>query len=45
MKPLLYKYNGGITMAEMEKSNSFISMEHDILKFWEDNNCYDKRKE
>ena len=29
----------------MEKSNSFIAMEHDILKFWEDNNCYEKRKE
>ncbi|MBQ6600658.1 MAG: class I tRNA ligase family protein, partial [Clostridia bacterium] len=32
-------------MAEMEKSNNFIAMEHDILKFWEDNNCYEKRKE
>ena len=32
-------------MAEMEKSNNFIAMEHDVLKFWEDNNCYEKRKE
>ena len=32
-------------MAEMEKSNSFISMEHDVLKFWEENDCYEKRKE
>ena len=32
-------------MAEMEKSNSFIAMEHEVLKFWEDNNCYKKRKE
>ena len=32
-------------MAEMEKSNSFISMEHDMLKFWEENDCYQKRKE
>ena len=30
-------------MAE-EKSNSFIEMEHDILKFWEDNDCFNKRK-
>ena len=32
-------------MAEIEKSNSFIAMEHEVLKFWEDNNCYEKRKE
>ncbi len=32
-------------MAEIEKSNSFIDMEHDILKFWEDNDCYNKRTE
>lgn len=31
-------------MAETEKSNSFIQMEHDVLKFWEDNDCYNKRK-
>lgn len=31
-------------MAETEKSNSFIQMEHDILKFWEDNDCFNKRK-
>lgn len=30
-------------MAE-EKSNSFIQMEHDVLKFWEDNDCFNKRK-
>lgn len=32
-------------MAEMEKSNSFIAMEHEVLKFWEENNCYELRKE
>lgn len=31
-------------MAETEKSNSFIQMEHDILKFWEDNKCFEKRQ-
>ena len=31
-------------MAETEKSNSFVQMEHDILKFWEDNDCFGKRK-
>ncbi len=31
-------------MAETDKSNSFIQMEHDILKFWEDNDCFNKRK-
>ena len=39
------KNYGGITMAEMEKSNSFIAMEHEVLKFWEENNCYELRKE
>ena len=32
-------------MAEIEKSNNFIAMEHDILSFWEENDCYNKRKE
>ena len=32
-------------MAEIEKSNSFIDMEHEVLKFWEDNDCYNKRTE
>ena len=32
-------------MAENQKSNSFIEMEHDMLKFWEDNKCFDLRKE
>ena len=32
-------------MAENQKSNSFIEMEHDMLKFWEDNDCYGLRKE
>ena len=32
-------------MAEIEKSNSFIDMEHEVLKFWEENDCYNKRKE
>lgn len=32
-------------MAELEKSNSFIQMEHDILKFWEENQCFEKRRE
>lgn len=31
-------------MAENQKSNSFIEMEHDMLKFWEDNDCYGLRK-
>lgn len=31
-------------MAEAQKSNSFISMEHDVMKFWEENDCYNKRK-
>ena len=31
-------------MAETEKSNSFIQMEHEILKFWEDNACFQKRQ-
>lgn len=30
-------------MAE-EKSNSFIETEHEVLKFWEENDCYNKRK-
>ena len=32
-------------MAEMEKSNSFIAMEHDILSFWDVNDCFNLRKE
>ncbi len=32
-------------MAEMEKSNSFIAMEHEILSFWEENDCFNLRKE
>lgn len=32
-------------MAENQKSNSFIEMEHDMLKFWEDNKCFELRKE
>ena len=32
-------------MAENQKSNSFIEMEHDVLKFWEDNDCFNLRKE
>ncbi|MCQ2463668.1 MAG: isoleucine--tRNA ligase, partial [Clostridia bacterium] len=32
-------------MAELEKSNSFIQMEHDILKFWQENQCFEKRRE
>ena len=32
-------------MAENQKSNSFIEMEHDMLKFWEDNDCFNLRKE
>lgn len=31
-------------MAESEKNNNFIQMERDVLKFWEVNSCYDKRK-
>ena len=30
-------------MAET-KSNSFIETEHEVLKFWEENDCYNKRK-
>ena len=30
-------------MAEA-KSNSFIETEHEVLKFWEENDCYNKRK-
>ena len=32
-------------MAETEKSNRFINMEHEILDFWEQNQCFEKRKE
>ena len=31
-------------MAEQQKSNSFIQMEHDIMSFWDENDCYNKRK-
>ncbi|MBQ5968652.1 MAG: isoleucine--tRNA ligase [Clostridia bacterium] len=31
-------------MAEIEKSNSFIDMEHRILDFWEKNDCFGKRQ-
>ena len=31
-------------MAETEKSNSFIQMEHEILDFWNENDCFGKRK-
>ena len=30
-------------MAE-EKSNSFIEIEHEVLDFWKENDCYNKRK-
>ncbi|MBR7083427.1 MAG: class I tRNA ligase family protein, partial [Clostridia bacterium] len=32
-------------MAETEKSNRFIQMEHDVLDFWDENRCFEKRKE
>lgn len=32
-------------MAETEKSNRFIQMEHDVLDFWEQNRCFEKRQE
>ncbi len=32
-------------MAETEKSNSFIQMEHDVLDFWKENDCFEKRKQ
>ena len=33
-----------ITMAENEK-NSFIETEHEVLRFWEDNRCFDLLRE
>ena len=33
-----------IEQERTKKSNSFISMEHDILGFWEENDCYGLRK-
>lgn len=32
-------------MAEIEKSNNFIAMEHDVMNFWEENQCFEKRSE
>lgn len=32
-------------MAEANKSNSFVDMEHEVLDFWKENNCFAKRHE
>lgn len=32
-------------MAQEDKSTSLIQMEHDVLSFWDENNCFEKRKE
>ena len=41
----VYIILGASAMAETEKSVSFIEMEHDILKFWEENDCFNKRRQ
>ncbi|MCR4925779.1 MAG: isoleucine--tRNA ligase [Clostridiales bacterium] len=32
-------------MAQEEKSNNFIEMEHEVMQFWEDNQCFEKLRE
>lgn len=32
-------------MNNSEKDNNFIQMEHDVLKFWEEQKCFDRLKE
>ena len=39
-----FHYTGGLTLAESEK-NSFVDLEHSVMRFWEENDCFNKLRE
>lgn len=39
-----FHYTGGLTLAESEK-NSFVDLEHSVMQFWEENDCFNRLRE